>query len=198
MNMARAANLGWSAQPPLLLAPTEALLRGFVFDDTAPEQALRTPAADSAAADKILLREGFRIGELRLMIRYEDGSELTDMPQVYLLPRAPAWFLGMANLHGALVPVFDPAVLFGVAHDEAAKPMFLVLGHGEDRAGIVIDGLPQRLRIAATERIDNAAVPPLLAGCVDQVYWIDGLDWMDLRVDDLLQAVTDQLAANAH
>lgn len=184
------------ATPPLLLAPTEALLRGFVFDDPAPE-ALPSSPTPAGEAGAMLLREGFRIGELRLMIRYEDGSELTDMPQVYLLPRAPAWFLGMANLHGALVPVFDPAALFGVPHDEQAKPMFLVLGHGEDRAGLVIDGLPRRLRIAATDRIDNAAVPPLLVGCVDQVYWNDGLDWMDLRVGDLLQAVTDELAANA-
>jgi twitching motility protein PilI len=195
--MAQKASLARVTEPAPLLAPTAALLRGFVFEAQAPaEVALaRAPAAD--AAGLVLLREGFRIGELRLMIPYEDGNELTEMPQVYLLPRAPAWFLGMANLHGALVPVFDPAVLFGVARDENAKPMFLVLGHGDDKAGLVIDGLPQRLRLAAADRIDNAAVPPLLAGCVKDVYWSDGRDWMDLQVDDLLQAVTEELAASA-
>lgn len=194
--MTQRASLAWAAQPAPLLAPTEALLRAFVFDEAAPAE---VPLAPSPAGDAgtILLREGFRIGELRLMIRYQDGNELTEMPQVYLLPRAPAWFLGMANLHGTLVPVFDPALLFGVARDENAKPMFLVLGHGDEKAGLVIDGLPQRLRLAATDRIDNAAVPPSLAGCVNHVYWSGGVDWTDLQVDDLLQAVTEQLAASA-
>ena len=114
---------GRAAAPEPLLAPTVALLHGFVFDEPAPSAARpRAGAAgDAAAGGETLLREGFRIGELRLVIRYEDGNELTDLPPVYLLPRAPAWFRGMANLHGALVPVFDPAGLFGVARDRASQ-----------------------------------------------------------------------------
>jgi twitching motility protein PilI len=184
------------AGPLPLLAPTEALLRGFEFDIPASTPAAAS-AADARTPDAILLREGFRIGELRLMIRYEDGSELTDLPQVYLLPKAPAWFLGMANLHGALVPVFDPAELFGVAHDATAKPMLLVLGHGEEKAGLVIDGLPSRLRLGPADRIENGAVPPSLAGCVNQAYWSEGLDWLDLQVSDLLRTLSEELAAAA-
>jgi twitching motility protein PilI len=186
-----------AAAPLPLLAPTQALLRGFEFDAPAPT----TPAASAAAAASIpaaiLLREGFRIGELRLMIRYEDGSELTDLPPVYQLPKAPAWFLGMANLHGALVPVFDPAELFGVAHDPEAKPMLLVLGHGDEKAGLVIDGLPVRLRLGTADRIGNGAVPPSLAGCVNHAYWSEGLDWMDLQAADLLRTLSEELAAAA-
>lgn len=185
------------AEPVPLLAPTEALLRGFEFDAPAPTQEAASPRADGGTPGAILLREGFRIGELRLMIRYQDGSELTDLPQVYLLPRAPAWFRGMANLHGTLVPVFDPAELFGVAHDRAAKPMLLVLGHGDEKAGLVIDGLPLRLRLTPADRIENTAVPPSLAGCVNHAYWSDGLDWMDLQVDALLGTLSEELAAAA-
>jgi twitching motility protein PilI len=187
-----------AAAPVPLLAPTEALLRGFDFGAPAAghERAPARTAGDTPGHD-ILLREGFRIGELRLMIRYEDGNELTDLPQVYLLPRAPAWFRGMANLHGTLVPVFDPAELFGVAHDESAKPMLLVLGHGDEKAGVVIDGLPQRLRLTEADRIESAAVPPSLVGCVTHAYWSEGLDWMDLQVDHLLRELTEELAGNA-
>jgi chemotaxis signal transduction protein len=180
-----------------LLAPTEALLRGFVFDAPAAEQEAALTRTSGDAPGAILLREGFRIGELRLMIRYQDGNELTDLPQVYLLPRAPAWFRGMANLHGTLVPVFDPAELFGVAHDESAKPMLLVLGHGDEKAGVVIDGLPQRLRLTEADRIDSAAVPPSLVGCVTHAYWSEGQDWMDLQVDHLLRALAEELAGTA-
>jgi twitching motility protein PilI len=183
-------------QPEPLLAPTAALLRGFVFDDPAavPAQAV---AAVSGCAAGVLLRQGFRIGELRLAIRYEDGSELTDLPSVYRVPRAPAWFLGVANLHGALVPVFDPAPLFGVAHEDGAKPMLLVLGHGEARAGVVIDGLPVRLRLAPQDVSENAALPARLAACAGGAWWSEGAHWLDLQVDALLAQLDEELAAAA-
>jgi twitching motility protein PilI len=193
-----AAVMGWSGPgpaAPLLLPPTQALSQGFVFDlPDAPHGAPQVATVRTAAAGT-LLRQGFRIGDLRLMIRYEDGSELTDLPPVYLLPRAPAWFRGMANLHGALVPVFDPAPLFGVAHDDAAKPMLLVLGHGEARAGVIVDGLPVRLRFTEADRSEGAAVPPALSACVAGAWWSDGQDWLDLQVDALLRQWTEQLAA---
>ncbi|MDP3760583.1 MAG: chemotaxis protein CheW [Ramlibacter sp.] len=184
--------------PAALLAPTVALLTGFVLDE--PAQALApslraAPAANDAAST--LLREGFRIGSLRLAIRYEEGNELTDMPPVYPLPRAPSWFRGMANLHGTLVPVFDTAALFGAVHAPDAKPMLLVLGHGEEKAGLVIDGLPVRLRLATADRIDDPAAPAALAGCVDHAYWSEGEDWMELRAAALLDRLAGELAGSA-
>jgi len=181
-----------SPVPEPLLPPTVALLRGFVFDEPgAPVQ----PHAPSGKDEDVLLREGFRIGPLRLAIRYEDGNELTQLPPVHALPRAPAWFRGMANLHGALVPVFDGACLFGVRGDAEAKPMLLVVGHGDDRAGLVIDGLPVRLRLRGAERVEQAAIPPALAGFVAATYWSEDHDWLDLDVAALLQGVVEQIAS---
>jgi len=103
----------------------------------------------------------------------------------------------MANLHGTLVPVFDVAELLGLAHDTRGKPMLLVLGHGDEKAGLVIDGLPVRLRLTSADRIDEAAVPAPLANCVSDAYWSDGLDWMDLKVDALLRLLGEELVAGA-
>ncbi|MEO8654099.1 MAG: chemotaxis protein CheW [Ramlibacter sp.] len=190
---------GSGIPPGPLLAPSVALSRGFEFPAQEQEPVPATAGATAAGdgSDPVMLREGFRLGELHLMIHYADGNELTDLPPVYRLPRAPAWFLGMSNLHGTLVPVFDPAELFGVAHASQAKPMLLVLGHGDEKAGLVIDGLPLRLRFTAADRIEDAAVPAALAQCVDHAYWHEGLDWLDLRVDALLHSLGDQLAARA-
>lgn len=187
------------SQPVQMLAPTAALLRGFELE--AP-QGGTTSTAQVAVATSTLdalrglqLREGFRIGELGLMIRYEDGSELTDLPATYRLPNAPEWFAGITNLHGSLVPVFDLARYFGVDHSPEAKPMLLVLGHGADAAGVVIDGLPTRLRFDASDRADDAPVPLTLEGCVNQTYWAGERTWMDLQVDALLNKLNDELAA---
>jgi hypothetical protein len=72
--------------------------------------------------------------------------------------------------------------------------MLLVLGHGEERAGILIDGLPRRLRLAATSRIEEFAPVHDLAGCVAGVYRHDAIDWMDLKHDALLERFIELLA----
>jgi twitching motility protein PilI len=73
--------------------------------------------------------------------------------------------------------------------------MLLVLGHGVDAAGVVIDGLPTRLRFDASDRADDAPVPLALEGCVNQTYWAGERTWMDLQVDALLNKLNDELAA---
>ena len=186
-----------------LLPPTEALRRGFQFEGTDPTGTALAAAyaASSASADgltgssEIQQREGFFIGHLGLMIRYEDGSELSDLPATYRLPNAPNWFTGVANLHGLLVPVFDLANYLGIAHQGGVKPMLLVLGHGHDAAGVVIDGLPLRLRFKFTDRAEGAPVPAALEACVHETYWAAERTWMDLQVPALLGKLSDELAA---
>lgn len=178
-----------------LLAPIEALTQGFVLPDH--EEASSPPAATHALAQPSAqseLRQGFRVGDLALMIRYADGSSLTDLPATRRLPNSPAWFIGMANLNGALVPVFDLAHYLGVAASDTAKPMLLVLGHGADAAGIVIDGLPQRLRPTPDDRFADAPTPTALAGCVGSTCWAAERLWIDLQVGALLQRLSDELA----
>ncbi len=183
-----------------LLKPTEALRRGFEFDGQAPvatalAHAYHTSLGSGHSEDQALPREGFVLGHLGLTIRYEDGSELSDMPATYRLPNAPDWFVGIANLHGLLVPVFDLALYLGIEHRNGVKPMLLVLGHGPDSAGIVIDGLPVRLRLRPADRAEGAPVPAALDGCVSETYWAADSTWIDLQVGALLGKLTEELAA---
>ena len=186
-----------------LMPPTEALRRGFTFEgadpaSTALASAYATSGANTgqvATGDETQQREGFFIGHLGLMIRYEDGSELSDVPATYRLPNAPDWFIGIANLHGLLVPVFDLAIYLGLERQQGAKPMLLVLGHGADAAGVLIDGLPQRLRFQPSDRAEGAPVPSMLEACVPQTYWAAERTWMDLQVPVLLNQLSDELAA---
>ena len=91
------------------------------------------------------MRQAFRIGHMRLLAPFATASELVEMPNVYPLPRMPANLLGLVNLHGRIVPLFDLAALFETEHLPREKRMLLVIGHGNDAAGIVIDGLPRRM-----------------------------------------------------
>lgn len=184
-----------------LLAPSAALLRGF---DVAPLRAAEptlpqtpAPAAAGRPDAALQLRQGFRIGSIGLMVHYADGSELTDMLPTHRLPHAPRWLLGMANLHGLLVPVVDLARWFGVERG-SARPMLLVLGHGADAAGFVIDGLPVRLKFDPQRSAGDAAcVPETLRPFVAAAHLVDSALWLDLEVSALLRAL-EQACGAAH
>src|SRR6188768_2224195 len=110
-----------------------------------------------------IVRQAFRIGHMRLLAPFATASELTEMPNVYPLPRMPANLLGLVNLHGRIVPLFDLANLFETTHAAREKRMVLVFGHGNDAAGVVIDGLPRRLVFAPEARIITPALPAAAA-----------------------------------
>jgi twitching motility protein PilI len=141
-------------------------------------------------------RQGFRIGDLRMMISYEDASELSELPSIHRLSNAPDWFRGMANLQGKLTPVFDLARYIGVEADPKAKRMLLVLAHGRDAAGVLIDGLPERLRLADDdERADTNVAPKRLAPHLRGARYLGGRLWFDLDARSLLDAIEHALGA---
>lgn len=195
----RIEGTGWGS-----MLPTEALLRGFDFsageDDVdtelLPAQTQQLAAFVSLPIEGLQQRQGFRIGELGLMVDYAQGSELTELPVVHRLPHAPEWFAGLCNLHGALVPVFDLAPRLGLEHDAKAKPMLLVLGHGPDAAGLMVDGLPSRLRVSAESLVDSATMPDSLAGLLTRSALIDERLWFDLDVPALLAQLERALGPN--
>src|SRR5690348_17636129 len=100
---------------------------------------------------------------MHLAAPFATPSELTEMPNVYPLPRMPENLLGLVNLHGRIVPLFDLAALFETAHLPREKRMVLVIGHGNDAAGIVIDGLPRRLVFRPEHQIVTPALPAAVA-----------------------------------
>jgi len=172
------------------LLPTQALLQQFERAVVAGDNG----GAVAGSREAMEVREGFVVGPLHFAIRYEYGNMLVDPPPFIRLPNAPAWFLGMSNIDGALVPVFDLAELTGVGHRAGEKQMLLVLGHGEEQAGVLIDGIPSRLRLAASNRLEEFVPTPHLAGCVAGAYRADDIDWMDLKHNALLERFAELLA----
>jgi twitching motility protein PilI len=180
------------ALPAGLLTPTQALM-GEPMADPAAASSQAASTGGPAWQFSEQSRQGFRVGSIGLMVRYEDGSELTEMPQVFRLPNAPDWFCGMANLHGMLTPVFDLSLYLGIDRDAQAKPMLLVLSHGANAAGVLIDGLPQRLRWTDDESADPGTAPALLVPHVSGAALITEQLWFDLQSASLLDALEGAL-----
>lgn len=194
-----------SLVPPVLALTTE-----FEFDHPESPEAVFAVAlpedplfALPEKAEKILprldgdvqKRQGFQLGELSVMIGYLDGSELTEIPDVYYLPNVPTWFLGMANLHGNTVPVFDLVAYLGLQPRSEAvqkgtgRRMLLVLGHGADAVGIVIEDLPRRLSWLPNQEMNSDTAPLALQPHVRAAVLIDGALWFDLDCESLFNAL---------
>lgn len=178
-----------------LMPPSQALTSGFDLDDVTghvePGEGRRGTASRLAEGES---RQGFKIGPLRLMIRYEDGSELSELSNIHRLPNAPEWFCGMANFHGKLTPVFDLARYIGVESAPEAKRMLLVLAAGADATGVLIDGLPERLRWSSKDYTgDASAAPASLAPHLRGSVHIGEQQWFDLDTQSLLGAIEQSL-----
>jgi purine-binding chemotaxis protein CheW len=153
--------------------------------------ALAGVAAGAEPNPNEIVRQAFRIGMMRLLAPFDVPSELTEMPTVYPLPRMPANLLGLVNLHGRILPLFDLAALFETDHLPREKRMLLVIGHGNDAAGIVIDGLPRRMAFLPDARIVPPALPAAAAGAVRASYAAGHDTWFEFDYAQLL----DQLVS---
>ena len=178
--------------------PVEALTHGFDLTPVIASEKTQLHAQQSAvtarsASDQT--RQGFRVGTLQLMIRYEEGSQLIDMPQIYRLPNVPAWFCGMANLYGMLTPVFDLSRYIGIEPQAGAKQMLLVLSHGADAAGVLIDGMPERLRWTEAERTNTDIAPDILVPHLRGACLIGDELWFDLETASFLDALELSMGA---
>jgi chemotaxis signal transduction protein len=138
-----------------------------------------------------IVRQAFRIGHMRLLAPFATASELTEMPNVFPLPRMPANLLGLVNLHGRIVPLFDLAPLFETQHMPREKRMLLVIGHGDAAAGIVIDGLPRRMVFQPENEISPPALSSAASAAVVATYANEQDAWFEFNYAHLL----DQLVS---
>jgi twitching motility protein PilI len=135
------------------LTPTAALER--VVPTTRAEPSAH--AAESAA-----IRYGYRIGDIGLLVGENVGCEVIPAPPIARIPTTPRWLLGVANLRGGLVPIFDLRALLEVPSGHKADDRFgLIFDRGEHAVGILVSEHPVSLT-----RLEPLVQPPPLPAAV--------------------------------
>lgn len=178
-----------STRPPADVAgalrrPTEALDDGFVAP---PEEAGGTAA-------NAVERLAIRIGNLHLLCAPDIGREVMLPPPSSPLPHTPAWLLGLANVRGALVPVVDLALAFGIERNNDRRAYLLISGIGEDAIGLLVDGLPVLQRLESTDRLAN--IPPhpaMLDRHLHGAYRHGGAVWLDVELHGFFTMLGEQI-----
>lgn len=139
-------------------------------------------------------RHGFRIGATRLLHGLTRDVELVEMMPAYALPNTANWCLGLVNLRGRLIPVYDLKPLLEGAQAAGTSPKLLISGADDFATGLVIDGTPSPVPVGPDSLVaDDSIVPAVLRAATRAVYRIGEETWVEPDYD----ALFGDLAARA-
>lgn len=99
-----------------------------------------------ANADDKDLRYGFQIGSVNFIYDINTPSELLKSVPIHAIPNTPKWMLGIINVRGALVPVFDLEKYFDFEPLEDKHKLLLILGKGEKAVAFQLKEYPELIR----------------------------------------------------
>ncbi|HEX5280335.1 MAG TPA: chemotaxis protein CheW [Micropepsaceae bacterium] len=140
-----------------ILTP-EHLFRGDVMQRLReiPEAASQDGHAEADADERQFVI--FRLGEDEYALPIEAVDEVGRVPsEITRLPRTPGFLEGVANLRGDVLPVLDQRKRFDMpaGQNEAARRL-LVVRSEKHRAGLIVDGVSEVLRVGA-DAIDTSS-----------------------------------------
>jgi twitching motility protein PilI len=137
-------------------------------------------------------RYGFRIGGFGLVIDVNTTSEVIDQLPIYSIPNAPSWLLGLINLRGNLVPVFDLRILLNVEKENDQKRRLLILGQGEKAVAIPINNLPEPPNLSRTlPRLPP--LPAILRDHISAAYVEQNFIWLEFQYHSFFQSLAAQM-----
>jgi twitching motility protein PilI len=139
---------------------------------------------------------GFRVGSLGFLVTNDTYCEVIEQLHVNPLPNVEAWFSGLLNLRGNLVPVIDLQLLLGETTTTAHKKRQLfAIGQGDKAMAFWIDGLPEIQRRFSQPLKQLPPLPAILQHCVSGGYLQDGQIWFNVQFDELFKTLGRQYTA---
>jgi twitching motility protein PilI len=139
-------------------------------------------------------RFGFRVGQLRLLIKPRTHSEVVAQPHIYPIPNVPQWFLGVITLRGNLLPVFSLQQLLQPGSGSQNTHTVLLLDQSRDAVGVPIEGLPQSVALQQELR-DLPSLPEALQEHVTAAYVTNGMIWLDFDHQSFFTALGRHIAS---
>ena len=156
------------------------------------EKSLAIPLADeSSAADESKKRfYGFKLGKLSLLLDNQVHSEVVENAEIMPIPLMPQYVLGLCNVRGNLVPVYDLYNKFEIEVEKQHSGRVLVLGENENMVGIQIEEMLVSLAFEDFDYIEK--IPSLhsqLNEHVTECYKKDGKYWFGFNYVTLFESL---------
>ena len=152
------------------------------------------PGPADEAASEYLSRYAFSVGGLNLLVGEGTLCEVMDIPPIARVPHTAHWFLGLVNLRGEIVPVFDLARVLGRGTSRKSAERLLVIGRGEVATGVLIDDLPVLQHFVTADQAEaSTALSPPLESCVTGCFAKDGKEWIEFAHERLFETIADEV-----
>ncbi len=170
------------------LSPTQALNRPFLNP-----QALGQSAEEEI---EIIRRMGFKIGGMGLLISEGTISELLDISTPpCAVPNTANWLVGLINLRGNLIPVFEMTEILSLEMPDTKKRMLLVLDEGQSAAGIIIDELPAQKTFTENDKLASLpALPTAIAPFIHTGYELQDEMWFVFDHKNFFDSLSSRVA----
>ena len=131
---------------------------------------------------------GFRLHNVQLLLDADIRSEVINDAIVTPLPLMPSFIMGLCNVRGNLVPVYDVVKKLGLgeSQSETSKKKILVLDENENMAGIEIQDIVVSLEFDEQDiQRDVYSDNQLLNECITYSYQQNGSNWFGFEYKKL-------------
>jgi len=107
---------------------------------------------ENVHSEDIVQLVGFIIGEEEYAVPILTIQEIIKPIGWTRVPQTPSYVLGVFNLRGSVIPLIDLRLKFGLpSQKQNDETRFIVMKHGDDVAGFVIDRLTMALRLKKSD-----------------------------------------------
>ncbi len=143
--------------------------------------------------DDARIRYGFKIAGMGLLVDSDEVAEVVPRPNLARIPRTPAWFSGLSNLRGTLIPMFDLKLLMGLDDKGRGKEKFsLIIGQGDKAMGFFIEQYP--IGLENMEAVaEQPPLPMLLLPFVGQAYFTNESIYVELDYSHFFSSLSEKL-----
>ncbi len=132
---------------------------------------------------------GFLLHGQRMVAPMDEVAEIISVPKYTRLPGVKPWVLGVANLRGRLLPVYDLEALVGSNRGSPKRQRrVLAVDMGDHYCGLLVSKVFGMQRVAeATDTLSSAGVSSEMGPYIEGAYWRDEVLWTRISARRLAQ-----------
>ena len=141
------------------------------------DRAEQLPALDSSKEEWVGI--GFRLGNIELVSRMGEISEILDPPDYTRVPGVKPWVVGIANVRGSLLPLMDlKGFITGENLKSRNEGRVLVVSHKGANTGLIVDEVLGLRHFFFREQAEDLPdMESALKPFVKQAFHRDEKDW---------------------
>ena len=139
-----------------------------------------------------VLRYGFSIGSLNFIYDVQIACELVKGASIYSVPNTPNWMVGLINLRGSLVPVFNLEKYFDFKEASDSHKLLLVLGKGEKAVAFQLKKYPELLD-NLVQRDSLPKLIPKIDGYILAAYSSEETIWLELDKEKFFSTLGEKV-----